>query len=85
MPWRTNNPQAFSECFLNMKSPRFVLTLHSSLTFHVFASYFVHSRIAKNAMSMLKRFDVADQYPLFYLNYYGTVGSPGVLSLFKLG
>ena len=33
--------------------------------------YFVHSRMAKNAMSMLKRFDVADQYPLFYLNYYG--------------
>ena len=30
-----------------------------------------HSRMAKNAMSMLKRFDVADQYPLFYLNYYG--------------
>jgi len=56
-----------------MNGPAFVLTLNSSLTSHVFVSHFVHSRIAKNAMSMLKRFDVADQYPLFYLNYYGRV------------
>ncbi len=38
-----------------------------------FAFNFVRSRIAKNAMSMLKRFDVADQYPSFYLNYYSRV------------
>ena len=29
--------------------------------------------MAKNAMSMLKRFDVAEQYPLFYLDYYGRI------------
>ena len=27
--------------------------------------------MAKNALSMLKRFDVYNQYPLFYLDYYG--------------
>ena len=34
---------------------------------------FVHSLMAKNAMSMLKKFDVVDQHhhPLFYQSYYG--------------
>ena len=32
--------------------------------------YFVYSQMAKNAMSMLQKFEVAD-HPLFYLNYYG--------------
>lgn len=31
------------------------------------------SRIAKNAMTLMKRFDAADQLPVFYLNFYGMI------------
>ena len=48
-----------------------LLCIHLS---HLLAIDFLsRSRIAKNAMSLLRRFDATNQFPVFYLNFYGMV------------
>ena len=66
--------RAFGEClliFVTISLFFSLLIFCDSLLTYTYYYYFVHSQMAKSAMSMLNRFDVADQYPWFYLIYYG--------------
>lgn len=46
------------------------VTYTISLLFH----FFVHSRMARNAMQLLERFDtISDQIPQLYFNFYGRI------------
>ena len=50
-----------------------LFVMSNSFLFSLTDSHFAHSRIAKNAMSLLERFDVADQLPVVYFFFYGRI------------
>ena len=60
-------------CYIHAVAVDSSLNLSYVSDHHIILCLSIHSRIAKNALSLRERFDLATQIPELYMNFYGRV------------